>query len=308
MPRSAAIHALAKVMIGLAWEDGHVTPDEINLLKDIIFRMPEVTADDWEHLNLYWVTPIQRPQLALLERELIQTLQPQAAKQAVHTFLEAVVKADGQVSSEEAALLRDLGRDLDRSDPRLLEDLGKLLQNAVPKRADDLASAPNRVDYIQDLMDKRVMVKLREQYGDDIIEHLGLEADELQKLALTGELMGCVAYADYKIDDNEIETMYRILQSDWSLHEEHAAIIVEFAVDSANQALDYPRLFREFYEATVEQERIDFLEVLFDIAASHEGISDAETAEIAKIARALKIEFADFDAARQRALRMAAAF
>lgn len=306
MPRSAAVDALAKVMIGLAWEDGHVTSDEMNLLKDIIFAMPEVTADVWDTLNIYWLTPIQRPQLEKLARELMLALQPEAAKQAVHIFLDAMIKADGQVSSQEATLMREVGRDIDRADPRLLDGLGRLLQSALPKRADRVADAPNRLDYIDDLMQRRVMATLSKRYGDQVIEQLDLDHDELRKLGLTGALMGRVAYADTVIDEQEIATMFRILQRDWSLHEEHAAIVIEFALDSAGQPLDYNRLFREFYEVTVEQERIDFLEVLFDIAHSHAGISDQETGEIARIARALKVEYADFEDVRRRMTRLLA--
>jgi uncharacterized tellurite resistance protein B-like protein len=304
MARSATLLALTKVLIAYAWEDGEVTPDEMNLLKDITFRLPEITRLDWRDLNLYWSTPVRQNQLMILAEDLMNELQTDGQKEAARAMLTAMVNADGTVTSRETALLRDITRKIDRNDPSLVDSLGELLQSALPRRAENIADAPNRVDYLDDLMQNRVFHNLKNRYGDQLEERLGLDDYELRKLGLAGALMGRVAYADYIVDERELDKMAQILQKDWSLHEEHAAVVVDFAADAAGDALDYFRVAREFFEATSYQERVDLLDVLFDIARAHEGISPEEAAEIERIGAALKIENVDFDAARERAIRL----
>lgn len=304
MQRSATFLALTKVLIGYAWEDGEVTPDELNLLKDITFRLPEITRLDWRDLNIYWSTPIHQQELKRLAEELMQELQTDAQKEAARSMLTTMVNADGTVTSKETALLRDITRKIDRNDPTLVDSLGELLQSALPRRADQLADAPNREDYLDDLMHNRVFHHLRNQYGTDFEAKLGLDAVELRKLGLAGALMGRVAYADYDVDDRELAIMGEVLQRDWSLHEEHATVVVDFAADAAGDSLDYYRVAREFFEATSYQERVDLLDVLFDIAHAHDGISPQETAEIERIAVSLKIDREDYLVARDRAYRL----
>jgi len=302
MARSATLLALTKVLIAYAWEDGEVTPDEMNLLKDITFRLPEITRLDWRDLNLYWTTPIHQNQLMILAEELMNELETDGQKEAARSMLTTMVNADGTVTSQETALLRDISRKIDRNDPSLVDSLGDLLQSALPRRAESISGAPNRIDYLDDLMRNRVFHNLRDTYGDDFEQRLGLDAIELRKLGLAGALMGRVAYADHSIDDSELEMMSQTLQKDWSLQEEHAAVVVDFAADAAGTMLDYFRVAREFFEATSYQERVDLLDVLFDIAHAHDGISPQETAEIQRIAVALKIDRVDYDAAHERAL------
>jgi uncharacterized tellurite resistance protein B-like protein len=64
---------------------------------------------------------------------------------------------------------------------------------------------------------------------------------------------------------------------------------------------DLYRLAREFYETTMYQERVDFIEVLFDVALASEGVVSAEASEIREITRALKLTEDEFQMARDRA-------
>jgi len=53
MANENVIKAIAKVMIAAAWVDGEITNDEINSLKDLLFRLPDMTASDWAELDIY---------------------------------------------------------------------------------------------------------------------------------------------------------------------------------------------------------------------------------------------------------------
>ena len=54
--------ALAKLMIAAAWADNLVSIEEINCLKDLLFRLPEMTAKDWDLLEIYQIGAVQKVQ------------------------------------------------------------------------------------------------------------------------------------------------------------------------------------------------------------------------------------------------------
>lgn len=304
MSKEATLQALSRVLIGLAWADGKVTPDEMNLLKDLIFSLPEITAADWDALDIYWMMPIRSAELEKLSWVLLQNLYEEEARQAAKAMLVEMVNADGQVTSEETAILREANRLIDREDPILISTLGELLESALPKRKSRLAAAANREDYIHDFMENHVFAALRQRYGDHVEAELGLDEFELRKLGLAGALMGRVAYADQELSEDEISAMQQVLQGAWSLHSRHAAVVVEFVLDAARSRLDDRRLLREFYEVSTEQERADFIDVLFDIARAQGGILSGEYDTIQRISQALKLPSEVFENARQRAYRL----
>jgi len=43
---------LAKVIIAAAWADDEVSHEEINSLKDLLFRLPHLEARDWSSLEI----------------------------------------------------------------------------------------------------------------------------------------------------------------------------------------------------------------------------------------------------------------
>ena len=49
---------LAKLIIAAAWADGKLTNDEINALKDLLFRFDDITGEDWKTLQMYMDSPV----------------------------------------------------------------------------------------------------------------------------------------------------------------------------------------------------------------------------------------------------------
>lgn len=295
--------SMSRVMIGLAWADGEVTPDEMNLLKDITFHLPEMSNYGWAELEIYWMTPIGAPEMKLLGHDLVERLANLEARAAAKNMAEAIIRGDGTITDEEVSILREVEKHIDRADERVIDALGKLLQSALPKRAAALGNAPNRQDYLAGFIRNQVFDRLKTRFGDNLEHTLGLDTSELRRLGLAGALMGRVAFADYDIDDKEIQIMEEVLQHNWSLHPQHAVIATEAAIDAAHQALDSIRLTREFYEMTDYQERVDFLDILFDIAHAHNGISSEEVTVIERLAAQLKLDRSDFNLAHDRAIQ-----
>ncbi|MFQ5626516.1 MAG: TerB family tellurite resistance protein [Methyloligellaceae bacterium] len=62
--------------------------------------------------------------------------------------------------------------------------------------------------------------------------------------------------------------------------------------------MDYYRLTREFFSNTTREERVRFLDVLFNVADADGQVSVEEIEEIRTITRSLKLEHHEFIAAK----------
>ena len=58
MSESNLILCLGKVLIAAAWTDGHISNTEMNCLKDLLFRMSDITGRDWAMLEMYMDSPV----------------------------------------------------------------------------------------------------------------------------------------------------------------------------------------------------------------------------------------------------------
>ena len=276
------LRALAKALIGLAWEDGKVTLTEMNVLKDVTFQMPEMTAEDWAELALYWLAPIDAEGRGILFDELkTQLASTESRAYALDLFTE-MVKLDGRVTDEETQALTQARQSLDKLDESLETTMARLLESVLGQRSGAMEKFMRR--------DSSAFDQLRSRFDASTMKKLGLDDFEMEKLALAGALMAQIAYADQEVSDDELRVIDNTLQRDWSLHPEHAQVIADCAVDAAAQQIDRYRLFREFYEITLPQERIDFLHVLYLIANADGNISPEEKRELERIGQVLKID------------------
>lgn len=301
MAKTETVKALARVLIGLAWADGKVTDAELRLLKDVMFRIPDLTADDWDDLEIYWMTPIHKTEMQILTEEFLQTLQTDDDKEYARKLLLDMAHVDGELTEREKGILRSLKRSFENVDTAMVDEMGQLIEGMLQKRAARMKNS----DYLQDFVKNRVYHLMRERFGEQLEAQLDLDETEIRKLALAGALMGRVAYADENISAEETTAIHRILQRDWNLRDTHATIVTDCAVQAVEQQLDLYRLARELYETTIPQERLDFVDVLFDVARSADGIAKEEKQEIHSITRALKLTEDDYQAARDRAQFMA---
>lgn len=298
MAKSETVKALAKVLIGLAWADGKITSAEQGLVKDVMFRVPELTADDWDDLEIYWMTPIGEPEMQILVDEFLASLKSEEDKEYAMQVLIAMAKVDGKLTLAEASILHDLRQAVERLDVSMVTEMEQFMEDLLQRRAQMING---QADYLHKFVENGVYDLMRVRFGGDLEKKLDLDTVEIRKLALAGALMGRVALSDKHISEKESNAMSRILQRDWNLREEYAAIVTECAAEAVVHHPDLYRLAREFYEVTMYQERVDFIEVLFDVALASEGVVSAEASEIREITRALKLTEDEFQMARDRA-------
>jgi uncharacterized tellurite resistance protein B-like protein len=285
------ILALAKVIIAAAWADGAVGEEEEICLKDLLWRLPQVNAREWDQLAIYLDAPVEAAERERLIGDLqARITSPEQRDLALRT-LDELVAADGVVSEAERAVVAQAHAALETADAGLWGSLSRML---VGRRAAvvAVASAPNREVYLDDFVRNRVYYRLRQQLAAQGVDW-GLDDAEMRRLGLAGGLLALLAQRVDGVDEAERAAMAATLAEAWSLPAESAAFVVEVALSDGEQ-LDFYRLVREFAEVTTSEERQRFLEALFAVAAADGAASFEEVEQIRLIAQGLKLSHSEF--------------
>ena len=283
------IMALGKVIIAAAWADGEITRDEENSLKDLLWRLPEVNAQQWNQFDIYLDAPVNAAERERLVAEL-RALTASADQRALALAkLDEMVNADGAVSERERAVVDEVRAALETADVGVWGSLSRLL---IGRRTQAAAAAPNREVYLNDFVRNHVYYRLRQQLAAQNVSW-DISDAEMRLLGLAGGLLALVAHTSEGVTDGERSAMAEVLRSAWGLSPESAMFVVEVAV-ADGERLDFYRLVREFSAVTTEEERQRFLDALFTVAAADDKASFEETEQIRLISQGLKLSHAEF--------------
>lgn len=293
MAQTNLILTLAKVIIAASWADGTVSHEEVNCLKDLLFRIPDLNAKDWATLEIYIDSPIEPDERERLLEELQFALRSRSDKELALSALDDLIKADGEITDEEAAVAEEIKAAIESAGTGLAGGMGKLIRGPIQRRSQAIAGAPNREVLLDDFIRNRVFYGVRRHLGESEIE-LDLPEADLWKLSLSGGLMARVAHVDREVTEGEFDAMVDALQQNWELPKEAAAIVAEVAISAVAANMDYYRMAREFFSCTTEQERTRFMDVLFAVADGDGKVSHQETEQIRSIARHLKLTHKQF--------------
>ena len=128
----------------------------------------------------------------------------------------------------------------------------------------------------------------------------GLEPDRARYLAAFAYILSRVAHVDQHVSAEETAAIERIILHESKLPEAQAKLVVEIA--KAQSVLfggieDF-LVTRELSNLATHEEKLALLHCLFAVSAADQKIAVVEDNEIRRISRDLKIEHADFIAAR----------
>lgn len=296
MPTENLVMTLGKVIVAAAWVDGEITEDEINSLKDLLFHLPRsdeaaagrLTEQEWARLDIYIDSPVDATERARLIADLQDAVQSQADKELVISALQGLTQADGQVTAEENAVLEEVKTALNDVDTGLFGFLGRLVGGAVNRRSAAVVNAPNREEHFDAFIKNKVYYSVLRRFQAEG-KALDLSDEELRKLSLAGGLMARIAHADEVVTDEELVTMARLLQEAWPISNEAAILVAEIAASEVSQDIDYFRLSRQFANQTTIDERVAFVDALYQIAAADGNTSMQERAEVNNVAHSLNV-------------------
>jgi uncharacterized tellurite resistance protein B-like protein len=299
MARKRLLLTLAKLLVAAAWADGELNNDEINNLKDLLFRLPDLSASDWAELEIYMDSPVDEAERGRVLEESKAQLRSRKDQNLAIRALQQLVEADGVVTPEEQEVLDEATQAIQGASVGLVGWLGHLLQGPMDRRAKAVSQPVNREDQLDDFVRNKIFYRLRRR-GEDLEDIFKLPEAEIRKLSLAGGLLARVAHVDQGIAKAERQVIADALQVTWGLSQQAALLVTNVAASEIPKSLDDFRLRREFFSATTPKERREFLEALFTVAAADGELSNEEVEEIRSIAHALKLTHREFIRAKVR--------
>ena len=296
MSNERLIMALAKVLIAVAWADEDLAHEEVNTMKDLLYHLPQLTARQWASLQMYLEAKVGDEERERLVEELRAAILTPEDRDLALRALDELMSVDGQASPEEEQVVAEIKAALESVNVGLLS---QLVRGMTGRRTAAVAGAPNREDHFEDYFKNKVYYGLRRRLDMGETE-LRVGDDLLRMLGLAGGVMAQVARVNPRVTDAEMDTMVDALQTYWHLSPEQASFVAGVAVSETATLMDRYRLVRQFANACGPEERAEFLDVLFAVAAADGEASFEEIEEIRTIAESLKLSHQQFIDAKLR--------
>ena len=300
MSEENMLMTLGKVIIAVAWADGQVTREEVNSLKTMLLRLPKLSAREWARLEMYIETPVDEAERNRLVEELRQSISSQSDKELVRTALQDMVHADDVVTADEQQVMAEISAAIDSVEVGAMGGLFQLVKDMVGRQSQATADAPNREQYFEDFVKNKVYYSVQRRLELNEGE-LKLSDDKLRKLSLAGGIMARVARVDEEVTETEFNQIVEVLQAEWKIPREEATFVAEVAVSDTAAEMDRFYLIDGFMKVCSSAELIEFLDVLFAVAAADAEISYDETEEVRSIATAFNLPHKYFIKAKLKA-------
>jgi len=148
-----------------------------------------------------------------------------------------------------------------------------------------------------------MIVKIRRFFEQYIIVTDSISEDELEhQLQLAcAALMIEVLYADYSVDQSEIDTLRKALQENFDLKKEEADKLIQLAEEERSQATDYYQftsLINEFY---TQQQKRELVTRLWQMAYADHTVHKFEEHLVRRLADLLHVPHSAFMQSKHRA-------
>ena len=148
-----------------------------------------------------------------------------------------------------------------------------------------------------------MIVKIRRFFEQYIIVTESISEDELEhQLQLAcAALMIEVLYADYSVDQSEIDTLRKALQENFDLKKEEADNLIQLAEEERSQATDYYQftsLINEFY---TQQQKRELVTRLWQMAYADHTVHKLEEHLVRRLADLLHVPHSAFMQSKHKA-------
>jgi len=273
--------ALLKVLTAAAWADGRLDHEERNRLKELMLRFSP-TPQELGEIDALLAAPVSYGRCEELTRDLLGMLDGKGERDVVLRELEALLRADGKISPEEADLLESLRGVMEamtsmdtvltrmsgvfrrvfggRKPGTPPGDLAVYLKNAVLQHLDDLSGGAWRES---------------------------LDADTLNRTTLFGAVLGRVAHAEGGLSAPEATRIRELLAGRFALRPPLLDWTVRAVEEAAGADLDRQGLLSEFNRVADHDERMRLLDAAFAVAAADGGVGGSELEELRLISNYL---------------------
>jgi uncharacterized tellurite resistance protein B-like protein len=286
MQTTTMVFKLAKTLAALAWADGEMDASEINIIKGILFKLDELSAEEWAELDIYLDHPISAEECEHLVEDLLGSIHSRSDKEFVIETFRHLIEADGQVTDEEQELFDELSATINGKSTGPFAQLSRLL---IACRSKTYKKENTREKYLAEFMSNKVLYDFKHQ-GNTV----GMDEVQMNKACAAAALLGRLSHEDGDFSQVEKDILVERLEADWYVSRSKAQALCEIVTQRSATDMDYENLMYHFFEMTTAAERKNFILSLFKLAAACQELSFEEVERIRHVASCIRVQHPDF--------------
>ncbi len=272
-----------KVLTTVAWADGEVSQSELNILKSF-YRKFDLSKHELDELKPYLQAPVPKKEKDLLFRQMVAELSTPAEKKEIVAALENMVQVHKRMKGDEQQLVDQFSEWLGKSSftRRSFGRIRNLFQKTIFEHARD--PNPDMEKYFK----RRVLKKIELKSSHSGVASQ-LPEDKLYFLCLVGTLMASIAHVDNHLDPAEKKALKACLAEQFELKGKELTLLFDVVEEQGRKDFDFHEVVTEINRLTSYNERLQFMECLFAVAAADGDMAHEETEEIRRITKAMRI-------------------
>jgi uncharacterized tellurite resistance protein B-like protein len=281
----------------MAWADGVVEADERNRIK-VLFNGFDLDEADRREIDAMLERPVPFDRAVELTKEFAGRLSPPGARRELLAEIESMLGEESERAAGERELLDHVRAIL--SSHTVVDGLVEKLRGLFSTTLFDRSSSGG--DRAGDLVHRArnaALARVEDRFRERGWSLEGREGD-WNRATLIGILLGRVGRADGKIGAEERRIVDRTLAERYGLDEPSREVTLAVLEEEAGRDLDLQRVCAEACHVTSMAQRLEILEILFEIGAADGRIGKDEVEEIHRIADLLWISRPEYLAVRDR--------
>jgi len=283
---------LSKVFVGFGWEGGELDSNGVMILKDIVYRIPELTNEEWAEIEEYMSPPVELEDSKSLVEQLKGMISSEAEKSFLVDAVRAIISADGSITRAETFIFKAVTNALDGETEEFEKKMVQLFNSARIKRTQTLEKLAGQnieeIEFVEKPVTYEMLHKIvKRGMPGNITE------DEVERICSAGAMMASIAHADGEVHPDETSKICDIVNKSWDIGDLGAHIISEVAVNHVVYDVDTLRLCRMFFKGTNTEERLQFVQALSAVAKADMDVHVNEIECVKTIGTHLKIPNAE---------------
>lgn len=214
--------SVGKVLIAAAWVDGEINQHEINCIKNIILRLPDISFEDWRKLKIYLAYPPNPPEQQSIIKNFSEKVFLKGHSKHAWSCLLDVLNADGNINVEEEDFAKELDSEMTESSSGILRKLKYyLLKSTIESQPGWQKKLEGRERFIHEFFDNPVYFVFRKALLTENISVVQSKP-ELQKICLFASILSWFAKLDGRLSACENDYIINALTEKCSLNIEVA--------------------------------------------------------------------------------------
>lgn len=276
-----------KLLMAIARKDGHVDPQEFELLQDYAFSNA-LNEAEWREIQFYAHAKISDAELEEMIQTLVSEVRSRAQKEDFLVAIQDMIEADGMLADAEKEIFASLRSRLEGVETTIFDNtvksLGKALRKKAPSVSDQNAS-------LYALNPVAAVLKQEIRYDGFNHEMMGARLG----------LMLVLIHSDERVAEREMESFIKLTAEQLGRTPQDCQELSRRLLSIPDSHFEIAHLARLLVENLSEQTRQDWLTALFRMAGSDGEYHEEEDRKMRLISRFLLLSTNQFVEAKRAA-------